>query len=476
MPYQDDLRRYFGEIARYAEPALTAGSAAIAEPVSGLAGLGALLRGRGVDGAVESINAAQQAMTYQPRTMEGQQGLQGLQAFLQPVGEVIQDASQNLGDKAYSATGSPALAAAAYSAPTAFLEGLGLKGLNIARKPVSGADLYSARMGTGAVGDIDSLIEKARADYEQKVKPLREMYRNADAATRDELMPKIKALKAELTALEQQKALSEIRSKQQGDSAPAQTKPAKFGKYRGKAYHATSADFDEFDFKKSRDNSIWFTTNKGDFDNPQSSASAAAGKGRLIEVDLDLDKLAGWPEINKYTTDELISMGYDGALLDGNIQIFNSGRVKLPSVSNKDDGITVFRGVGEGSDDSIIKWVSPDESIAKGYAKARGGNVESATVKINNPAKMGAASRRDKPASLISSIIRDASSNKGYDVDAAKRARKEFIDYFGNEPLDITDLWSTEEAKGVTSKMLKSLGYDAISVTEQGVDTYGLIK
>lgn len=151
MPYQDDLRRYFGEIARYAEPALTAGSAMVAEPVSGLAGLGALLSGRGVDGAAQSINAAQQAITYQPRTMEGQQGLQGLQAFLQPVGEVIQGASQNLGDKAYSTTGSPALAAAAYSAPTAFLEGLGLKGLNIARKPVGGADLYSARMGMGGI-------------------------------------------------------------------------------------------------------------------------------------------------------------------------------------------------------------------------------------------------------------------------------------------------------------------------------------
>lgn len=84
MPYQDDLRRYFGEIARYAEPALTAGSAMVAEPASGLAGLGALLSGRGVNAAVDSINAAQQAMTYQPRTMEGQQGLQGLQAFLQP--------------------------------------------------------------------------------------------------------------------------------------------------------------------------------------------------------------------------------------------------------------------------------------------------------------------------------------------------------------------------------------------------------
>lgn len=163
MAYQDDLKRYLGEIARYAEPALTAGSAAIAEPVSGLAGLGSLLSGRGVGGAVQSINAAQQDMTYQPRTIEGQQGLQGLQAFLQPVGEVIQGASQNLGDKAYSATGSPALAAAAYSAPTAFLEGLGLKGLGIARKPVSGADLYSARMGAGAVDDVSSISGIYRA-------------------------------------------------------------------------------------------------------------------------------------------------------------------------------------------------------------------------------------------------------------------------------------------------------------------------
>lgn len=163
MAYQDDLKRYLGEIARYAEPAITAGSAAIAEPVSGLAGLGALLNGRGVGGAVQSINAAQQAMTYQPRTIEGQQGLQGLQAFLQPVGEVIQGASQNLGDKAYSATGSPALAAAAYSAPTALLEGLGLKGLRIARKPVSGADLYSARMSAGPVFSADPLIDSVYA-------------------------------------------------------------------------------------------------------------------------------------------------------------------------------------------------------------------------------------------------------------------------------------------------------------------------
>jgi GNAT superfamily N-acetyltransferase len=151
MAYQDDVLRYLSGITRYLEPAMTAGSAMVAEPVSGIAGIGALVSGRGISGATQSISDAQQAMTYQPRTEAGRQGLQGLQQFMQPIGDVIQGASQNLGDKAYAATGSPTLAAAAYSAPTALMEGLGLKSLSIARKPVSGADLYSARMGAGGV-------------------------------------------------------------------------------------------------------------------------------------------------------------------------------------------------------------------------------------------------------------------------------------------------------------------------------------
>lgn len=415
MPYQDDLRRYFGEIARYAEPALTAGSAAIAEPVSGLVGLGALLRGRGVDGAVQSINAAQQAMTYQPRTMEGQQGLQGLQAFLQPVGEVIQGASQNLGDKAYSATGSPALAAAAYSAPTAFLEGLGLKGLNIARKPVSGADLYTPRSFGGN-------IQNFRApDFELDPSEL------ADVGA------------------EVSDGFVTLYHRTTPDNAEAIKNSGKFSTKEDGVFFSTALEGQAKDY----------------------------GAG-VVKVKVPVSML----QLDDIFDDEAhvrVPMKKAGSI-DLSSFIPKDEKPATGASAVGDDGITVFRGVGEGSDDSIIKWVSPDEGIAKGYAKARGGNVESTTVKINNPAKMGAASRRDKPASLISSIIRDASSNKGYDVDAAKQARKEFIDYFGNEPLDITDLWSTEEAKGVTSKMLKSLGYDAISVTEQGVDTYGLIK
>lgn len=157
----DEAKR---RLSMFGEPALAVGSSAIAEPVSGLAGLATLPFG-GADAAANNVKSIQEYLTYQPRTQAGMQGLQGFQQFVQPFGEIIQGASQNLGDKAYSATGSPELAAAAYSAPTALLEGLGLKGLGIARKPVSGADLYTPRIFAGVkakTADLDAL-EKAKA-------------------------------------------------------------------------------------------------------------------------------------------------------------------------------------------------------------------------------------------------------------------------------------------------------------------------
>jgi hypothetical protein len=149
--YAKDIIDISDRLFRYAEPAATLVTGAAAEPLSGLYGLANLAITRNPDAAANAVNQAQRALTYQPRTAQGQAGLRGLQDILQPIGEVVQGASQNLGDKAYGATGSPALAAAAYSAPTAMLEALGLKGLSIAKSPVKAADLYSARMGMGDI-------------------------------------------------------------------------------------------------------------------------------------------------------------------------------------------------------------------------------------------------------------------------------------------------------------------------------------
>jgi GNAT superfamily N-acetyltransferase len=134
-----------------AEGLASIASSAISEPISGLAGIaGAILPGESGQGA-QWVDKTAQALTYQPRTATGQARLQDAGEALAPIGEVIEGASKTLGDKTYDATNSPMLAALAYSTPTALLEGLGVKGLGIARKPVSGADLYSARVGLGKI-------------------------------------------------------------------------------------------------------------------------------------------------------------------------------------------------------------------------------------------------------------------------------------------------------------------------------------
>lgn len=133
------------------EPAMTAVSASIAEPVSGLVGLAALPFG--VDVSTRAIEKTQDAMTYQPRSEAGQRGLQGLMGVLAPVGEAFEGASSYLGDAAYEATGSPAAGAAAYSIPALGLELLGLKGTRAASKAGKlGRRLEVGDIGRGNVG------------------------------------------------------------------------------------------------------------------------------------------------------------------------------------------------------------------------------------------------------------------------------------------------------------------------------------
>jgi len=80
---------------------------------------------------------------------------------------------------------------------------------------------------------------------------------------------------------------------------------------------------------------VWFTDNPSNFSYPSSSSSAAAGKGRIIERDIELNKVAGYDELDKYSVGELIDQGYDGAVLDGDIQVFNPSAIK----SNKTDSL-----------------------------------------------------------------------------------------------------------------------------------------
>ncbi len=119
------------------ETAATIASGALAEPIAGVAGIAQSLNPFADEGAgAEAVKATQEALTYQPRTEVGQESLQATGEALKPVGDFFQDIESGLGDYAYNLTGSPAFAAAATTAPTAFLE---LLGAGVGRRAVKGA-------------------------------------------------------------------------------------------------------------------------------------------------------------------------------------------------------------------------------------------------------------------------------------------------------------------------------------------------
>jgi hypothetical protein len=100
----------------------------MAEPVAGLAGIaGTMLPGEQGQGA-DWVQGTREALTYQPRTEAGQGAMRGAQQVVQPLAEGIQASERFLGDTAMDLTGSPAVAAAATTIPTAALERLGFSG------------------------------------------------------------------------------------------------------------------------------------------------------------------------------------------------------------------------------------------------------------------------------------------------------------------------------------------------------------
>lgn len=69
-----------------------------------------------------------------------------------------------------------------------------------------------------------------------------------------------------------------------------------------------------FDIAKTADGTVWFTDNKSKVENGEVGASTS---GNVIERKINENnlKLGGWDEQDKFSTDELIQMGYDGLKL-----------------------------------------------------------------------------------------------------------------------------------------------------------------
>lgn len=125
--FWDDLKTMAGgdSVLGAIENLLSFGTAAVAEPISGYAGM---------VGGADAVGATQQALTYQPRGEQGRVIQRGVGEALAPVGEAVQAAEGYLGESAFEATGSPAVAAAAATLPTAAFELIGLKGARAAKR------------------------------------------------------------------------------------------------------------------------------------------------------------------------------------------------------------------------------------------------------------------------------------------------------------------------------------------------------
>ena len=124
------------------------------EVLAGLSAIRALAQG-GVDKTPQLVEQVRELGTFKPKTLSGRKLTEGTAKLLEPVANVMKEAETKLGDAAFKFTGSPAIAAAATTIPTAVLEATGLagfKGLSSLNKRVKASRLR---------GDIASEIDKA---------------------------------------------------------------------------------------------------------------------------------------------------------------------------------------------------------------------------------------------------------------------------------------------------------------------------
>lgn len=158
------------------EPVTTLATGAIAEPIAGLAGIAKMAFAPSPEEAVtrgaRTVEETREALTFRPKTEEGQKSLETLGRALAPIGETLQSAERFLGDETFEATGSPALAAAATTVPTAIIEALGLAStktfLQGAKKAKTLAkSKVMKRAIVESAPDVDELKNISRAVYRE---------------------------------------------------------------------------------------------------------------------------------------------------------------------------------------------------------------------------------------------------------------------------------------------------------------------
>lgn len=162
-------------VAGGVETAAAIGSGIIAEPVAGIAGIAQAVNPFAAPGAgAKAVETVREALTIEPRTKSGQRGAAGFAKALEKPAEALTKAEGFLGDKTLEKTGSPALAAAAITIPTAISE---LLGVGLSKGAVQAAKAQKAR---AAKGQIARSIEEAAPSIDQLKDTSRAVYKEID--------------------------------------------------------------------------------------------------------------------------------------------------------------------------------------------------------------------------------------------------------------------------------------------------------
>lgn len=185
---------------------------------------------------------------------------------------------------------------------------------------------YTYDVKTGLLGAVGARVAKQALSNKQLQQFAKE--------TLDELPNATNRAVKKLTGVDVEPSITDVKKPK---STPEKTSDirTKVVDEKGKpliVYHGTDKEFKDFDPSKSYDGGLWFTS---DLDALKKGEVGAGGKGRIVKANLEVKKMAGWNEYDKYSLGELIDQGYDGVKLDDDYIVFENKQIKQISDTPK---------------------------------------------------------------------------------------------------------------------------------------------
>ena len=154
-------RSFAEQLAGGLESAAVLGSSIVAEPLAGLAGLGASLNPFNEEGAGgERVKQVRKALTVEPTLPGTKAAMSSIGETIKPAADFLKQREKNLGAFTLEATGSPALAAAAATLPTALGELLGVASLRGGARSLNKIDSIKNSIPDEKISSILSAAKK----------------------------------------------------------------------------------------------------------------------------------------------------------------------------------------------------------------------------------------------------------------------------------------------------------------------------